>query len=113
MTIASLLRDIALQFPTALVYLAGLILALMLFGRLPRVALAAAGGFGLLLLLVLVRPLIYFAVNQAFRAGGNYENATVVFGVVGFFCNLLEATAMAPLLYAIFAPRPAAGSESN
>jgi hypothetical protein len=100
--VAMIIRELAIQLPVALVYLVGLVFALMYLSRAPRPAMAAAGGLAVLLLSLVVAPLI----TQVVLRSGVVE-PMLALGVVGFLRSLVYAAAFAAILYAVFADRPA------
>jgi len=102
--VASIMGQIASQLPVVLVLLLGLVFVLMNYSRLPTAALAAGAGLCILLLLVVARPVIFSVVGRAFSG----EHIRLVFGLVGFLFNLIEAAALGALIYAVFADRPQA-----
>jgi hypothetical protein len=90
--------------PLVIVYVFGLVLALLQMQRLPRMATAAGGGFALLLLLMLVRPLFDSLVYGIFGSDGQAISVTMT--IVSFFFSVLEAVASGAIVYAIFVERP-------
>ena len=103
-----LMRDIGVQLPIAIVYVAGIIAVAMQMQRIPRVSLAAGAGLGVLLLMIFVRPVIFFGINQWIDRGGGPQSAMLIYGIISILFNLIAAAAMAGVIYAIFADRPQA-----
>ena len=92
------------SLPLAVVYVLGLVMALMQMQRLPRVAAAAGGGFGALLLILMVQPLVSTLIYAAFRSDG--QTISVLHTLSDFVFNLFKAMAIGAIGYAIFADRP-------
>ena len=92
------------SLPLAIVYVFGLVLALLQMQRLPRMATAAGGGFGLLLLLMFVEPLFSTLVYGIFRSDGQAISVTMT--ITGFFFSVLKAVGSGAIVYAIFVDRP-------
>ena len=106
MNVMDIVRNLGVQLPLAVVYLLGLVLAISQMQRLPRVAAPAGGGFGLLLVLMLVRPIVTSLIFRVLQ--NDPQTISIAMTVLGFFFNLLEAGCMGAIAYAIFADRPEA-----
>lgn len=92
------------SLPLAVVYVLGVVMALLQMQRLPRVAAAAGGGFGALLLILMVQPLLSTLIYAAFRSDG--QTISVLHTLSDFVFNLLKAIAIGAIGYAVFADRP-------
>ena len=102
--LVTIIRDLGLQSPIALVYLAGLIFALTNLSRVQRPSIIAAGGLAVLLLSMVIRTIANSIIGRAI----GYPHAIMVLGVMHFFFNLIHAAAIGAVIYAVFADRPAA-----
>jgi hypothetical protein len=100
----TIVRDLGLQTPIALVYLAGLVFALTNLSRVQRPSIIAGGGLAVLLLLIVIRTIANSIIGRAV----GYPDAIMVLGLVHFFLNIIQAAAIGALIYAVFADRPAA-----
>ena len=92
------------SLPLAVVYVLGFAMALFQYRRLPRVAAAAGGGFGALLLMLMLRPAVDSLIFAILRSDG--QSISVMLTLTGLVFNLLSAVAMGAITFAIFADRP-------
>ena len=92
------------SLPLAVVYVLGLVMALMQLQRLPRVAAAAGGGFGGLLLILVLRPAVDQLIYAVLRSDG--QSISVMLTLTGLLFNLLSAVATGAIAFAVFADRP-------
>lgn len=90
--------------PLAVVYILGLAMASMQFQRLPRVAAAAAGGFGGLLLILFLQPAVNSLIIAALRSDG--RSISILLTLTGLVFSVLSALAMGAIAFSIFADRP-------
>jgi hypothetical protein len=100
--LVTIIRDLGLQSPIALVYLAGLLFALTNLSRAQRPSIIAGGGLAVLLLLIVIRTIANSIVGHTI----SYPNAIYVLGVMHFFFNIIHAAAIGAVIYAVFADRP-------
>jgi cytosine/uracil/thiamine/allantoin permease len=106
MSATSIIRDWAVQSPAVIVYLLGIVLALIQIQRWPRVSMAAVGGLMVLVLMVLVRPIVSYLIIRGMSNSVSGSQISMAFAISGFFFNVIEAAAMGAIIYAIFAERP-------
>jgi len=102
--LVNIIRDLGLQSPIALVYLAGIIFALTNLSRVQRPSIIAGGGLAVLLLLMVIRTIASSIVGHTI----SYPNAIYVLGVMHFFFNIIHAAAFGAVICAVFADRPQA-----
>ncbi len=105
MSATSIIRDWAVQSPVAIVYLLGIVLALMQIQRWPRASIAAAGGLMMLVFTVLVRPIVSYLIIRGMSNSGSGSQISMAFAISGFLFNIIEAVAMGAIIYAVFADR--------
>jgi len=113
MSATSIIRDWAVQSPVVIVYLLGIVLALIQIQRWPRVSMAAVGGLMVLVLMVLVRPIVSYLINRGMSNSVSGSQISMAFAISGFFFNVIEAAAMGAIIYAIFAERPQVAAAGN
>ena len=89
--------------PILLVCLAGLSLTFVHQKRLGKAFPFAALGFGLLIVIYIVFPVIHFTIIR--MSVGSVRNIPVAFGIIGFVQSVLHAFALALLGAAVFAGR--------
>ena len=101
--IKMLLSMFAVQLPTLIVCLAAGVVVLTKWRQAPRSSLWAILGFGLVLALCVVMPVVQTAIFQS-HDNANRGLALSILGIVG---SVLHAIAYVLLLVAVFAGRPA------
>jgi hypothetical protein len=99
----NILSSLGAQLPLMVVYLLGAVFALLQVGRWPRAAIFGAGGFGVLLLMIFVRTIGMSLLSSTLEM--KPDAIHMVFTVVNFLFNVIEAACGGALLYAIFADR--------
>ena len=76
------------SLPLAVVYVLGFALALFQYRRLPRVAAAAGGGFGALLIMLMLRPAVDSLIFAILRSDG--QSISVMLTLTGV-CSICSA----------------------
>lgn len=102
-----LVRNFAYQFPTFVVCLIAAFLILTRWKQLQRAGLWALLGFGVVLVLCLVVPLLNTAVHFWMIQGGGHsaQQVGMVYSVLGIVWSLLHAVGYGFLLAAILTGR--------
>jgi hypothetical protein len=94
------------QLPHLLVYLAGLILAIVFHQRAPRAAMLTMVGTGVMLILAIGVPFLQMTlINQ--RTAGNAGNISTMMSVVSFTSGLIRAIALGLIIAGVFVGRKA------
>jgi hypothetical protein len=106
-TITLVVGQLLPRLPVLLVYLAGLILAMRLYGRYPTVCLLTMISLLLLVVLNLVGALAYWYLffEAPQRAGWSIEHSARLLGILGVASGILQGVAMGLLLAAVFIGR--------
>jgi hypothetical protein len=95
------------QLPMLLVYLTGLVLALVLRPRLPTASTLALVGLVILLVLLVVQPLFFqYLIRTQSSAGRSATDLRQAMTIVGVVTNLLHAGGFTLVLAAVFVGRP-------
>lgn len=103
------LAQFAIQVPLLLVWLVGIVLALLWWQRAPKVALVTCVACGLFLLDALIGTAIVVALpNMLSERGQSAVQIGTAFGLVGMVRSLLHAALWVAVLFAIFSGRVAA-----
>lgn len=101
-----LLGNLLSNAPIVLVCFAGLILAIVQWNRMPTAALCLGLGSGGLAALSVIRPIVY-SVLGGMTANMEAGQISVMYGVVGFLFNLLDAAMIGALIAAALSDRKA------
>jgi hypothetical protein len=103
------LTSLAMNLPTLLVCFVAGVVVLGRWGQAPRASLWAALGFGLVLVLCFVMPLMQTLIQQWVFENGQRESRMWAFTAFGIVGSILHAIIYALLLAAIYAGRPKPG----
>lgn len=107
------LTQLAVQLPVLLVYLVGMILALMFWRRCPGACAYALLGAGLLLFLAIGQTVVnMYLVSHQSEIGVSMSNFGALLSAIAVVCSLIRALAYALLFAAVFVGRrpPAQGA---
>ena len=100
-------RRILEQLPALLAMLGGMVAALILWKRHPKVSLTVIVSLGLMLLHALVFALAYAWVPSWFITPGTYTASQTIYSVLSLLYNSSLAIILAVLLIAVFMQRQA------
>ena len=106
-----IIRRILEQMPSLLAILGGMVAALILWKRHPKVSLTVIVSLGLMLLHALVFAIAYVWVQNWFMSPGTYTASQTVYTVLSLLFNASLAIILAVLLIAVFMRRETASQE--
>ena len=102
----AVLSSLAIQSPLLILYLAGIVIALIRWARHPRTSLFTILALGVLLVLAITNTFVYTLLPTYFFGGEQtLSQRFTIFYLIGIIINLLHATAFGFLLAAIFGER--------
>jgi hypothetical protein len=102
------------QTPVLLVYLVGIVLALVFRARAALASTLALAGLALLLTVSIVQPFVFqLVLRSQIDAGSQGADIGRVIGFLGVVGSLLHAAGLGLLIAAVFAPRASAPNRAD
>ena len=98
----SILTNYLVQAPSLVAYLLAIGVAAWWMNQYPRPAMLVIAGFGILLVLSLVYPIVQNLIIRNVES----RNYGTLFGVIGFVTSIIRMLAYVSLLLAAFVDRP-------